>query len=80
MEERGPLCVGIDPHSTLLTAWGLPDTVAGLRTFCDTVVEALADRVRGAKAAISLFRAVRFCRNRRAGVDNPTVLVQRALW
>jgi len=45
MDERGPLCVGIDPHSTLLSRWGLPVTFEGLRSFCDIVVKALADRV-----------------------------------
>ncbi|MFE3092948.1 orotidine-5'-phosphate decarboxylase [Streptomyces sp. NPDC059248] len=45
MDERGPLCVGIDPHASLLTAWGLDDDVAGLERFSRTTVEALADRV-----------------------------------
>jgi orotidine-5'-phosphate decarboxylase len=45
MAARGRLCVGIDPHSSLLTSWGLPDTVAGLEQFSRTVVGALADRV-----------------------------------
>jgi orotidine-5'-phosphate decarboxylase len=45
IKDRGPLCVGIDPHSALLAAWGLPDTVDGLRSFCDTVVQALARTV-----------------------------------
>lgn len=45
MDERGPLCVGIDPHSELLAAWGLTDDVAGLSAFCQIVVDALADRV-----------------------------------
>jgi orotidine-5'-phosphate decarboxylase len=43
--ERGPICVGIDPHAALLEAWGLPDNVDGLRTFCETTVAALADLV-----------------------------------
>ncbi|SDT79662.1 orotidine-5'-phosphate decarboxylase [Actinoplanes derwentensis] len=43
--ERGPLCVGIDPHAALLARWGLPDDVSGLERFARTVVEALADRV-----------------------------------
>jgi orotidine-5'-phosphate decarboxylase len=43
--QRGPLCVGIDPHAALLERWGLPDDVAGLERFARTVVEALADRV-----------------------------------
>jgi orotidine-5'-phosphate decarboxylase len=42
MDTRGPLCVGIDPHPSLLTAWGLDDDVAGLERFAMTVVEALA--------------------------------------
>ncbi|MFE3038008.1 orotidine-5'-phosphate decarboxylase [Streptomyces canus] len=45
MDERGPLCVGIDPHASLLTEWGLPDDVFGLERFSRTVVEALSDRV-----------------------------------
>jgi orotidine-5'-phosphate decarboxylase len=45
MAERGPLCVGIDPHSALLARWGLPDDVTGLARFSQTVVEALGDRV-----------------------------------
>jgi orotidine-5'-phosphate decarboxylase len=45
MDERGPLCVGIDPHGSLLGDWGLGDDVAGLERFSRTVVEALAERV-----------------------------------
>lgn len=39
---RGPLCPGIDPHPELLTAWGLPVTVSGIRAFSDICVEAFA--------------------------------------
>lgn len=45
MDTRGPLCVGIDPHATLLRDWGLGDDIKGLTAFTRTVVEALADRV-----------------------------------
>jgi orotidine-5'-phosphate decarboxylase len=45
MDERGPLCVGIDPHPELLSAWGLTDDVDGLERFSATVVTALAERV-----------------------------------
>ncbi|MFF8833027.1 orotidine-5'-phosphate decarboxylase [Streptomyces sp. NPDC015131] len=45
MDTRGPLCVGIDPHAALLSAWGLDDDVAGLERFTRTVVEALAGQV-----------------------------------
>jgi orotidine-5'-phosphate decarboxylase len=39
---RGPLCVGIDPHSELLRAWDLPLSADGLARFCDICVQAYA--------------------------------------
>ena len=45
VESRGPLCAGIDPHSSLLTEWGLPDDVSGLERFALTAVEGLAPHV-----------------------------------
>ncbi|MFI6414163.1 orotidine-5'-phosphate decarboxylase [Streptomyces sp. NPDC050585] len=45
MDTRGPLCVGIDPHASLLDAWGLDDDVDGLEAFTRTVVDALAGTV-----------------------------------
>ncbi|WP_328313966.1 orotidine-5'-phosphate decarboxylase [Streptomyces sp. NBC_00442] len=45
MDARGPLCVGIDPHASLLADWGLSDDIAGLERFTRITVEALADRV-----------------------------------
>lgn len=55
MAERGPLCVGIDPHPGLLREWGLPDDVSGLERFSLTVVEALADRVAVLKPQLAFF-------------------------
>ncbi|MEU3830861.1 orotidine-5'-phosphate decarboxylase [Streptomyces sp. NPDC029080] len=55
MDERGPLCVGIDPHASLLAEWGLDDDVAGLERFSRTVVEAMADRVAVLKPQIAFF-------------------------
>jgi orotidine-5'-phosphate decarboxylase len=55
VRERGPLCVGIDPHAALLRAWGLSDDVAGLDRFAHTVVEALADRVAVLKPQSAFF-------------------------
>ncbi|MEV7020933.1 orotidine-5'-phosphate decarboxylase [Kitasatospora sp. NPDC093558] len=55
MDTRGQLCVGIDPHASLLSAWGLGDDVAGLETFSRTVVEALADRVAVLKPQAAFF-------------------------
>lgn len=55
MDTRGPLCVGIDPHASLLQAWGLADDVAGLERFTRTTVEALAGRVAVLKPQSAFF-------------------------
>lgn len=66
VDERGPFCVGIDPHPELLTAWGLPVTPAGLARFCDTAVEALAGAVAVVKPQSAFFE--------RFGADGVAVL------
>jgi orotidine-5'-phosphate decarboxylase len=53
--EHGPLCVGIDPHPSLLAAWGLGDDVHGLRSFSLSVVEALAGQVAALKPQVALY-------------------------
>ncbi|MGW0119190.1 orotidine-5'-phosphate decarboxylase [Streptomyces sp. NPDC003327] len=55
MDERGPLCVGIDPHASLLDSWGLGDDIAGLERFTFTVVEALAGTVAVFKPQAAFF-------------------------
>ncbi|MER8046265.1 orotidine-5'-phosphate decarboxylase [Streptomyces sp. NPDC094032] len=55
MDERGPLCVGIDPHAALLSSWGLADDIAGLERFTYTVVEALAGTVAVFKPQAAFF-------------------------
>ncbi|MGQ4513516.1 orotidine-5'-phosphate decarboxylase [Streptomyces sp. DW26H14] len=55
MDTRGPLCVGIDPHASLLAAWGLADDVGGLERFARTTVEALAGRVAVLKPQSAFF-------------------------
>ncbi|MEU5978054.1 orotidine-5'-phosphate decarboxylase [Streptomyces sp. NPDC047315] len=55
LRTRGPLCVGIDPHASLLKDWGLDDDVAGLERFSRTTVEALADRVAVLKPQSAFF-------------------------
>jgi orotidine-5'-phosphate decarboxylase len=52
---RGPLCVGIDPHRSLLLDWGLDDDVDGLRRFTDRVVEALAGHVAVLKPQMAFY-------------------------
>lgn len=55
MAERGPLCVGVDPHPSLLTAWGLRDDPDGLAAFCERVAEAVGDRVAIVKPQSAFF-------------------------
>lgn len=42
-QNRGALCVGIDPHPELLEAWGMPLTGAGVWDFSMRVIDALGD-------------------------------------
>ena len=53
--ERGPLCVGIDPHEQLLLDWGVGNSLDGLRRFTDAVVEALAGSVALLKPQIAFY-------------------------
>lgn len=54
-QERGRLCVGIDPHDSLLAKWGLPSTADGVRTFALTCVEAFAGTVALVKPQVAFF-------------------------
>ncbi|HEU5472812.1 MAG TPA: orotidine-5'-phosphate decarboxylase [Actinophytocola sp.] len=54
---RGPLCVGIDPHPELLTAWGLPVDPGGLERFALTAVTAVAGEVAVVKPQSAFFEA-----------------------
>lgn len=53
--QHGQLCVGIDPHASLLDAWGLDDTSNSLLTFGRQVIEASAGRVGIVKLQVSFF-------------------------
>lgn len=55
MDERGPLCVGIDPHPNLLQAWGLEDSAESLRTFTTAVYEGCAPYAAALKPQVALF-------------------------
>ncbi|MGM0385603.1 MAG: orotidine-5'-phosphate decarboxylase [Actinomycetota bacterium] len=55
MGERGPLCVGIDPHPALLAAWHLPDSAAGIREFSLRVVDELSGTVAALKPQSAFF-------------------------
>ncbi|MDN4639652.1 orotidine-5'-phosphate decarboxylase [Agreia sp. PsM10] len=55
IEQRGRLCVGIDPHGFLLDAWGLPRTAAGLREFGLRVVDAASATIGIVKPQVAFF-------------------------
>lgn len=55
--EHGALCVGIDPHRSLLEAWGVGADASGLERFGRSVVEAAAGRVAVVKPQVALFEA-----------------------
>ncbi|MFL6119367.1 orotidine-5'-phosphate decarboxylase [Actinophytocola sp.] len=54
---RGPLCVGIDPHPSLLEQWGLPVDATGLEAFAMTCVEAFGGEVAVVKPQSAFFEA-----------------------
>jgi orotidine-5'-phosphate decarboxylase len=54
-ETSGHLCVGVDPHSTLLTEWGLADSVDGLLSFSMSVIEACTGNVGVIKPQVSFY-------------------------
>lgn len=53
----GNLCVGIDPHASLLEQWGLTADARGVRDFGLRVVEAAAGRVGIVKPQVAFFEA-----------------------
>lgn len=55
IDDRGRLCVGIDPHPGLLDAWGLTDSPFGLEKFALGAVEALAGTVPVVKPQSAFF-------------------------
>ena len=55
MDDRGPLCAGIDPHPGLLDDWGLTDSVTGLERFALTATETLAPVVAVLKPQSAFF-------------------------
>lgn len=55
VDERGSLCVGIDPHPALLHAWGMEEGPRSLERFAMTVVEALAGEVAVLKPQSAFF-------------------------
>lgn len=57
IEDRGRLCVGIDPMPGVLAAWGLNNDVQGLERCARAIVELLGDRVAVFKPQSAFFEA-----------------------
>lgn len=55
LDAYGPVCVGIDPHASLLQQWGLSDSVDGLKAFADACVTAFAGQVAVVKPQSAFF-------------------------
>ena len=55
LNAHGALCVGIDPHAALLSAWGLDATADGAREFGLRVVAAAVGRVGVVKPQVAFF-------------------------
>lgn len=55
--ERGALCVGIDPHPSILKAWGLPLDVTGLEACARGLVAAVGEQVAVFKPQSAFFEA-----------------------
>lgn len=53
--EKGQLCIGIDPHPSVLREWGLEDNFEGLREFSMLVMHAAADQVGIVKPQVAFF-------------------------
>ncbi|MGH8997521.1 MAG: orotidine-5'-phosphate decarboxylase [Acidimicrobiales bacterium] len=55
VSATGPLCAGIDPSSSLVEEWGLPDTPGGLLEFGIRCVDAFAGVVPVVKPQVAFF-------------------------
>lgn len=53
--EHGPVVAGIDPHASLLRAWGLTDDPAGVREFSRRALDAFAGEVAAIKPQSAFF-------------------------
>ena len=55
--RRGSLCLGIDPHPSLLAQWGLADDAGGVREFSHLVLDAAGDLAASIKPQVAFFEA-----------------------
>jgi orotidine-5'-phosphate decarboxylase len=55
LDAYGPVCVGIDPHASLLEEWGVGDDLRGLERFATACVDAFAGHVGFVKPQSAFF-------------------------
>lgn len=55
--DRGNLCVGVDPHPSLVRAWGYEPDLAGAERVCRELIAAVGDRVAAFKPQSAFFEA-----------------------
>ncbi|MCL1838202.1 MAG: orotidine-5'-phosphate decarboxylase [Propionibacteriaceae bacterium] len=53
--EKGPLCVAVDPHPSLLKAWGLPVSASGAEKCARHLVNVLSEQVAAFKPQSAFF-------------------------
>lgn len=57
LATRGKLCVGIDPHPSVLAHWGQPPSPAGIEAFARGLLEAIGQQVAVFKPQSAFFEA-----------------------
>ncbi len=55
IDERGPLCVGIDPSADVLSAWSRSDSVEGLEFVARATLDAVSSVVAAVKVQVGFF-------------------------
>lgn len=55
IKRFGPLCVGIDPHPSLIKAWNLSDNVSGIEKFSFSILNALGNMVPVFKIQVAFY-------------------------
>lgn len=69
LDGAARLCVGVDPHTQTLEAWGLADTAEGIRAFSQAMLDAMVESsVALTKPQVALFE--------RHGIDGMRALAQ----
>ena len=60
VDTHGRLCLGLDPHASLLAQWGLPDSAEGARELALSAVDAAQGRVGVVKPQVAFYERFGF--------------------